>query len=407
MRTYKNIGFQFLVGMVCFFSTANTFAQWPQWRGPMRDGTCAETNLLKVWPEEGPRLAWSVNTIGDGFSSTAIQDEVVYTIGKHDSVELLTAIDLNGNIKWQKTYGRASRDKSWPQSRTTPTVYKNKVYAISVSGDVACFDCKSGNIDWKAAVFDKFDGDVDFGTAESPLVFDDKIIVTPCGHTTTMVALNRLTGETIWKSEAVHDSTGYSSPILIPTTGNSRAIFTSSWNYNLIVDCNTGKIKWKDQHVAGAIPMLIENQLYIPGRYGDFGTLNNWDDNWKNRSVKWVDSVWSNFMGGAVSLGNKIVVPDCQKGILCLDEKDGKTISRCETTNSCNMIVADDMLYTYEDKTNKVCLLKLNGNNLELVSSFKIKLGNGPCLAHLSIANGLLFVRRGAVLMAYNIKKQN
>jgi hypothetical protein len=73
-----------------------------------------------------------VDTVGDGFSTTAIQNNMVYTTGKRDSVEILTALDLQGNLKWQKIYGRASKEKDWPQARCTPTVYKNKVYAVSV-----------------------------------------------------------------------------------------------------------------------------------------------------------------------------------------------------------------------------------------------------------------------------------
>jgi len=88
----------------------------------MRDGVSKEVNLLKVWPAEGPKLVWSVDTVGDGFSSTAIQDQMVYTTGKRDSVEILTALDLKGNVIWQKVFGLASQEKEWPQSRCTPTV---------------------------------------------------------------------------------------------------------------------------------------------------------------------------------------------------------------------------------------------------------------------------------------------
>lgn len=190
--------------LACFLSSISTYSQWPQWRGPMRDGISKEENLLKVLPSAGPKLVWSVDTVGDGFSSTAIQDQMVYTTGKQDSVEILTALDLKGNIKWQKVFGRASQEKEWPQG----------------------------------------------GIAESPLIVDDKMIITPCGNTTTMVALKR---------------------------------FTSG----------------------------------------------------------------------------------------------------------------------------KVYLFKMNENNIELVSSFRITAGSGPRIAHMSISNGLLFIRHGKVLMAYDLKQRS
>lgn len=400
--------YQVLIGVICFFAASNAFAQWPQWRGLNRDGICTETNLLKVWPDEGPMLLWSVDKLGDGFSSTAIQDQMVYTIGKSDSVEILTAMDLNGNVKWQKPFGRASKEKDWPQSRSTPTVYKNKVYAVSVMGDIACFDCKSGDIDWKMPAFQTFEGkgyngSVD-GIAESPLVFDDKMIITPCGNSTTMVALNRRTGETIWTTESIKDTAGFNSPVLI-SSNYKKAIFTSTKNYDLIVDYNTGKIIWKDKTLSGMIPQVINDQIYFTGAYKKGGTLCSWNADWSNRTALWKDTVSANQIGGAVLLDDKIVVPGNSKGIFCIDTNTGTTLSYNDKINYCTLLVADHMLYCYEDKTGKLGLLKMNGNNLELVSSFKITLGKGPRISHLSISDGLLIVRRGEVLMAYDIKQ--
>jgi len=112
-------------------------AQWPQFRGPMRNGICSESKLLKEWPEYGPKLLWSADTIGDGFASAVIQNNIVYTSGKKDSVEFLTALDMNGKLLWQQPIGRASTKDWWPQGRSTPTIYKNKFYAISVLGVIA------------------------------------------------------------------------------------------------------------------------------------------------------------------------------------------------------------------------------------------------------------------------------
>ena len=415
MKTQRMIiYYQAITCLFCLLLVNSTFAQWPQWRGLKRDGICTETNLLKVWPEEGPRLAWSVNTVGDGFSSTAIQNKMIYTIGKRDSVEILTAMDLNGTVKWQKPFGRASQDKEWPQSRTTPTVYKNKVYAISVLGDVACFDCKSGNIDWEMAAFEKFnkqgynlilDG-VSGNITESPLIIDDKLIITPCGNTTTMVALNRLTGETIWKSESLNDTTSYASPVLIQMKNNEKTIFTSTRKYDIVVDSQTGKIIWKDEHFAGTIPLVNKNQIFSTGEFRQYGTLCSWNEDWTKRTVIWKDSVNANFMGGAVLFHDMIVLSGSEKCIFCLDPSTGEVLSQHYKMNSCNLLVADNMLYSYEDKMGRVSLFKMNGNNLELVSSFKIELGKGPRLAHLAIAEGILYIRRGEVLMAYDIQQR-
>jgi outer membrane protein assembly factor BamB len=394
--------------LLCLYPVISSFAQWPQWRGPMRDGISKEVHLLKIWPAEGPRLVWSTDVVGDGFSSTAIQDKMVYTTGKKDSVEVLTALDMKGNLKWQREFGRASREKEWPQSRCTPTVYKNKVYAITVFGDIACFDSKSGNIDWKMPAYEKF-GSKGFNTpgiAESPFVVDDKLIITPCGDNTTMVALNRLTGKTIWTSESIHDSTGFTSPVLFPVN-NKKTIFTSTQKNDLIVDYNTGKIIWKDKTISGNVPVVSKNQIYYTGAYKKGGTLCSWNSELNKRSVVWQDTVSANMIGGAVLYRDMIFVSGNSRGLLCIDYRTGKVLSHYDRISYCTLIVADDMLYCYEDRSGKVFLFKINRDNLELVSSFKVTLGTGPRIAHLAISDGLLFIRHGNILMAYDLRQHS
>ena len=404
--------FHLAISLIFIMSATVVSAQWPQWRGPLRDGISRETNLLKVWPAEGPRLVWSVDTLGDGFSSTAIQDEMVYTIGKRDSVEILTALDIRGNLKWQKVFGRACLEKEWPQSRTTPTVYKNKVYAVSTYGDVACFDSKSGKIDWRMPAFEKFWGkgydSLVQGIAESPLVIDDKLIITPCGKRTTMVAMNRLTGKTIWESESINDTVAFTSPVLL-SVKNKQVIFTSTKKNDLIVDCSNGKIIWKEKNASGLnpfVPLVYNNKVYFPGPYKKGGAFCSWDDQLSKKSVIWQDTVSANPLGGAVLMNNKIIVSGNNRGLVCLDMNSGKLLSHYDRISYSNLLVADNMLYCYEDRTGKVFLFRINGINFELVSSFKINAGTGPRIAHMSIANGLLFIRHGKVLMAYDLKQR-
>lgn len=410
MKTHNSTFYRIALILICLSPSLNTFAQWPQWRGPMRDGISKEVNLLKIWPAEGPRLIWSSDAVGDGFSSTAIQDKMVYTTGKRDSVEILTALDLKGNVKWQKAFGRASQEKDWPQSRSTPAVYKNKVYAITVYGDIACFDSKSGNIDWRMDAFEKF-GSKGYnspahGIAESPLVIDDKMIITPCGDNTTMVALNRLTGKTIWTSESIHDSTGFTSPVLFPVN-NKKTIFTSTQKNDLIIDFNTGKIIWTDKTISGSIPVVNNNRIYYTGAYKKGGTMCSWNSELNKRTVEWQDTVSANMIGGAVLYKDKIFISGNSRCLLCIDFKTGKVLSHYDRISYCTLIVADNMLYCYEDRSGKVFLFKINGNNIELASSFKVILGSGPRIAHMAISDGLLFIRHGNVLMAYDLRQQS
>jgi outer membrane protein assembly factor BamB len=382
--------------------TSEAFSQWPQWRGPERNGISPEKGLLTRWPAEGPTLAWSVNNVGDGFSSAIIQDQLVFTQGKSDSVEILSAIDLKGKLKWQKTIGRALMTGEWQQSRCTPTYYKNKVYALTSTGDLACFDAITGRTEWQMKAFEKFGGNFQ-ASAESPLVVDDKVIITPCGYQTTMVALDRLTGKTIWKSESLKDSNLFATPLLIKAK-NKSYIFQSSKLYDFLVDPGQGKIVWKENRIAGSyVPQLINNRVYFPGS-DKGGVLFGWNEELNKRTVIWSDTVKALVISGSAVIGDKVVVSCLPRGICSIDMNTGKPISRMSRLRTCNFLVAGNQLYCYEDGTARVYLFNITEKGFEQVSSFKAAAGTGPSIAHMSISNGLLFLRHGNVLMAYNVK---
>ena len=123
----------FLLGL--FFTTYVFADDWPQWRGLNRDGKSAEIKLLKKWPEKGPKLLWSVEKLGEGFSSISISDKQIFITGVIDKKETITSLDLEGNILWQTTYGDRWKG-SYPDARTTPTVDGDFVYVVSGMGKV-------------------------------------------------------------------------------------------------------------------------------------------------------------------------------------------------------------------------------------------------------------------------------
>lgn len=397
MKSCKS--FQLLV--ITLVISANLYSQWPQWRGPSRDGICTETGLLSKWPAEGPPLAWSVGIVGEGFSSTIVQDQMVFTQGKKDSLEILTALDLKGNVKWQKPIGRALVTGDWQQSRSTPTIFKGKIYALSALGDIACFDARTGKTEWQMKAFEKFRGTFQ-QTAESPLIIDNKVIITPCGYETTIVALDRFNGKTLWRSEALRDSNYFGSPVTIRGK-DKKYIFQSTKLYDFITDPADGKIVWKDSRASGnMIPQVINNRIYCPGAEKG-GSLCTWDPEMTKRTVVWSDTVKALVISGAAIVNDKIVVSCLPRGICSIDMKTGKPVARLNRLRTCNFLVAGNQLYCYEDGTAKVYLFNITDKGFEMVSSFKTASGTGPSIAHMSIANGLLFVRHGNSLMAYNI----
>jgi outer membrane protein assembly factor BamB len=186
-----------------------------QWRGPNRDGIFEGKNLLKEWPEKGPELIWAIEGIGKGFSSQVISNGIIYTTGNKGSQDILTSIDQEGNVRWQVDYG-SSWNRSYPDTRSTPTVEDQRIYVISGQGEIVSMDTRTGRKLWSVDAYRKYEGQHgEWGIAESLLLVDDKVIYTPGGNKTTIVAINKMTGKTVWQSESLKDTTAYVSPLLI------------------------------------------------------------------------------------------------------------------------------------------------------------------------------------------------
>ena len=192
-----------------------------QWRGPDRDGVFPESGLLKSWPENGPELLWMNDSLDRGLSSVSATDTAIFVTGIEDSTEYLTALDLQGNQLWRLPYGLAGKI-SYPDSRCTPTVEEDHIYLISGRGNVVCINRSGKEIQWDVPAFEKLQGKHwIWGIAESPLLVDDKVIYTPAGPKTTMVALDKYTGETIWETQSLNDTSSFTSPILVQFGGRN------------------------------------------------------------------------------------------------------------------------------------------------------------------------------------------
>jgi outer membrane protein assembly factor BamB len=202
-------------------SDAQTFSEW---RPENRTGVSAETGLLKSWPEEGPELIWSNSELPKGFSSVSFGNDLIYLTGFDGENDVLVALDNNGKIKWQTPYGRPW-EESYPESRCTPTVENDKVYVSSGFGDLVCINSISGEIVWSLKASERHNGTYgQWGIAESLIIDGEKIYFSPGGSETMTVAIDKTSGELIWKSESIDSKPGYVSPILIEYAGKKMII---------------------------------------------------------------------------------------------------------------------------------------------------------------------------------------
>jgi outer membrane protein assembly factor BamB len=397
-----------------------------QWRGPERDGIYPETGLLKEWPKDGPPLLWSCPGIGKGYSSAVSDGKTVFVTGMKDSADYLTSIDMKGTILWQVPFG-PSWNSSFPETRCTPTLENGKIYVLSGLGTISCINASDGKTNWSFNAAKKF-GAVygDWGVCESLLLVDDMVIYTPAGIRTSMVAIHKNTGETVWETESLNDTSAYVSPRLIQY-GNRKMIVTIMANNLIGVDPSNGKIRWKYNYAAllpeesmkvwpGApktntiTPLFKDGFLYVTGGYNHPGAMFRLSDDAATISLVWTDTTLDCHHGGVVLADDKIYgsnwIDNSRGNWCCLDWTTGKTMYEQKWQTKGSIIASDDMLYIYDEKNGNVGLLKPDPEKFNLVSSFKIPSGKGPCWAHPEIKDGILYVRRGDVLMAYDIRKK-
>jgi len=221
--------------------------EWPQFHGPNRDNKSADTGLLKTWPKGGPPRLWEASGIGGGYACPAIAGGRVYITGSIDGDCVITALDSGGKPVWTRTNGKAWA-KSYPGTRSTPTIAGGNLYHLSGIGSLVCLDTDDGEVVWATDILSRFGGrNITWGLAESPLVFDDKVVCTPGGREVGMVALDRKTGRTVWEARGAGDRPGYASPILVDYKG-LRQIVTVMSESVVGVRASDGKLLWRYPH---------------------------------------------------------------------------------------------------------------------------------------------------------------
>jgi outer membrane protein assembly factor BamB len=390
-----------------------------EWRGPGRTGVYNEKGLLKKWPEGGPQLLWSVKDLPKGNSSVGIGKNKLYLTGTKDSVEVLIALDLSGKKIWETSFGRAWT-ASFPESRCTPTIDGDRIYVTTGKLDAACIDAGSGKIIWAVKVNDKFEGAYGmWGKSESPLVIGNKVFFTPAGNSTTMVALDKFTGETIWKSESLSDGSSYVSPLVIERNGKQEIIGMTE-KYAFAVNPDDGKIIWKYNYSEATnpparfkiqinTPLYSNGNIFLSNGYDQPSVMLQLSEDGSSVKPLWIEKVLDIHHGGMVHLDSYIFGSNWENNAkgkwVCLDWNTGKTLYETEWINKGQIISADGLLYCYEEKSGNIALVKPTPEKFEIISSFKIPMGSGVHWSHPVINQGILYVRHMDAFMAYNLKQ--
>jgi outer membrane protein assembly factor BamB len=389
------------------------------WRGSGRSGIYTESSLLRIWPEAGPALLWETEGIGTGFSSATVTSDGIYITGNKNGNEVLTAFSQDGKKLWETVFGKIGIS-NYPDSRSTPTFYNNKIYVVSGQGDMVCIS-KEGKISWTVNYFQKYGSEPPrFGISESPLVVDNKLIGTPGGSQAAMVAFNPDNGKIIWETPSINEGTQYVNPLLI-VEGGRKQIVTLTTGHIIGVNPTDGKLLWKfNYEETNDVQTGRRNHINTPVyRDGFLLAANGYGQAAVKIKINWnggtPDLVWKNtdltpHVGGMVLSGNHIYSSthdnNSQGRWICVDWTTGKTTWITPWYNKGSIIAADGMLYLYEEKTGHVGLAKPDPEKLNVISEFSIAKGTGPFWSHPVIDKGRLYIRHGDYLAVFSLKQK-
>lgn len=393
-------------------ATVATAADWPQWRGPGRTGISSESGLLKAWPPDGPPLRWKITDLGTGYSSPSVSQGVVYLQTTRDGMESAVALDeKSGTVKWSTPVGKVGKNKGpqYPGTRSTPTVDGDRLYCLASDGELVCLDV-AGKVVWRKNLPRDFGGVVgNWAYSESVLIDGNHLICTPGGEAATLLALNKTTGDVVWKSVVPGgDIADYAS--IMPIEAAGRKQYVQYMRKALVgVDAQTGQFLWKytrtqDQGASILTPVVHGDTVFVSGSRSGGGLvrLTPKGDGVQATEV-YFDKAVAPSIGGAVLL-NGYLYGSAGQTLFCADFATGQVKWTDRSVGPASVCAADGRLYVRGYSSGEVALVDPSPDAYKEVGRFKqpmkSKITGWP---HPVVANGRLYLRDQDVLLCYDV----
>lgn len=382
---------------------------WYQWRGPNRDGHSPEIGLLKEWPAGGPRLLWRGTGAGTAYSSFSTANNRLFTLGARGDVEYVMAFDASSGKKlWETAHGRRFRNEQGDGPRSTPTVDGDRVYAFGGSGDLTALDAATGKRIWSVNVVQTFGGTTPYwGYSESPLIFNDRIVLNAGGRRASIVAINKADGSTLWQNH--NDEAAYSSPMLLRTGSLAQIVFFTG-SRALAVDPRDGRLLWSYGKVANntaniATPVVRGTKVFFSSDYGTGAALLDVKaaGNIASATEVYFTREMRNHHASSVLVGDHIY--GFNSSILTALKFDtGEVAWRNRSVGKGSLIYADERLYLYGEN-GTVGLAEATPAGYTERGRFSISLATGnPAWSHPIITNGKLIIRDQDNIYAYSVR---
>jgi len=407
-----------VVGLVFLsMSFSAVAADWPQWRGPERNGVSAETGLLRQWPGEGPPLVWHAKDIGTGYSTPSIVGDRIYLIsneGMED--EYVQALSTKDAKQIRRTrIGNVGKNKGpqYPGARSTPTVDGTLLYALGSDGDLACLETDSGKVRWTKNVVTDFGGAPgNWAYSESPLVDDNLVVCTPGGSDATLVALDKKSGDVAWKAPVPEgDAAAYASIIVVHSGGMKQYVQFLAGGL-VGIDAKTGKFLWRYDRTAQGSPANIptpvarDELIYsAAGRSGGGLVKLGVDGDKVAAEQVYFEPKMPSSIGGSVRVDDYLYGTN-SGGLMCVEFATGQVKWQNRSVGAGSVTAADGLIYLHGEKGD-VALVEATPDEYrergKLVLPDQPDRGRSQAWAYPVIANGKLFIRDLGSLWCYDI----
>jgi outer membrane protein assembly factor BamB len=385
---------------------------WPGWRGSDRTGVSSETGLLKEWPEGGPKLLWKVTGLGEGFSTPSVAGGRIYLLGSKNGEESALALDAkNGKQVWATKIGPVGKDgpPSYPGPRSTPTVDGDRIYVLGSDGDLACLD-KDGKVVWQKNLVKDLEGTRGrWAYSESPLIDGEVLVCTPGGAKAALTALNKKTGEVIWKAEVPEGGEAAYASIISAEGGGVKQYVQFLRNGIVGVSAKDGKFLWrygKNATNTNCSTAIFHDGCIFTSASGPGGggaALLRLSADGSAKEV-YLGRALANHHGGVVRVGDQLYGTN-NTGLVCLDFNTGETKWQDRSVGKGSVTAADGHLYVRGEKGDMVALVEATSTGYKEKGRFKQPdRGKRNAWPHPVIAGGCLYLRDDDVLLCYDIK---
>ena len=399
--------------MTLAFTSVTQADDWPQWRGPERTGISKETGLLQKWPADGPKLRWKATDIGTGYSSPSVVLGRVYLQTTRENDEFALALDeLTGAKVWEVPVGKVGKNRGpqYPGTRSTPTVDGDRLYCLASDGELSCLDLTKGDLKWKKHLRQDFGGeDGAWAFSESVLIDGEALVCTPGGKATSLVALNKQTGETIWTSTVPAGGNAEYASIMIVDKGPVKQYVTFLRNGLVGVEAKTGKFLWIynktiDQGANILTPVIEGDRVFSAGSRTGGGLVQvKAEGNSVTAEQIYFARKVAPGIGGAVLLDGNLYGTSAQ-AMFCADFNTGEEKWTDRAVGPASLCYADGRLYVRGHASGDVALVELSGSSYKEQGRIKqLDRSKTQAWPHPVIANGGLYLRDQEVLLCYDV----